>query len=121
MRTHSACEQIKPDSAHLIMGYRLYAENPDGSRLIHPRWGSDSISHVHAWATVVDFVVRKLYDAEDLEHYVFLGNPVDVGEISKCVQENSDELSRLVGDDAVEKTLDWFEYVRDKGGKVVAC
>src|ERR1044071_10439240 len=101
------------------MGYRFYAENPDGSRLIHPRWESDSISHVYAWATVIDSVVRKLYDAEDLvEYYVFLGNPVDVGEISKCIQEDSGELSRLAGEDPVEKTLDWFEYVRDKSGRV---
>jgi hypothetical protein len=72
------------------MGHRLYAGNADGSRLVNPHWGSDCISHIYDWATVVDFVIRILYDADDfVKRCVWYGNAVIVQEVSSCIKTTS--------------------------------
>ena len=53
-----------------------------------------------------------------IEHFVWLENEIEVGEICGCIQENAEDIMCVAGDTPVVQPLEWFETVRDAGGKV---
>jgi len=107
------------------MGYRMWAETREGERLLVDKYGSDCISPIRGWLSVVDRVTELLYGEPDaVEYYMWHGNPIDIDDIIRCLSTRKEEIKKGLPEKlqgTVAEVADWFTTVRENGGAIVMC
>lgn len=102
----------------------MYAETQDGAPLLIKPYNDNRISSTGAWASIVDIVVKKLYENDDdcRDYYMWYDNTINALELYDYLSAHHEELVKEVHADLVtslNNVTDWFRQVVEAKGKVV--